>query len=266
MIKKVITAAAVALGLMAAPASASTLEEIAASTYMLYSGGNPHCSIVAISPTQFVTAHHCVEDTDDLNVRTIQKNDKFEKTSEEVRYLKVLRTLKGKDVAFLELLDPVKSMPNTTFVDVATPDQFKPKFGDPLIAVGYPKVVDLTVTDGEFTGLVELPISGMEGGFYKTTIPVTGGNSGGGLYAPVYPDGTVSTVGFAPSHSWDNYKLVGLTSAGYRDVSFMSYFSTVDFLKDVMIGLVNTGKPEAKTTEADDTKTSGKLIRPEELR
>lgn len=266
---KVIAGLAGLFGILGASvASASSLEEIAASTYMLYGASSPHCSAVAVSPTQFMTAQHCVEDTEELNIRTVTKNDKFEKTSEEVRYLKVLRSFKPEDVAFLELLDPKTSMPNTEYVDIMEDVDFVPKFGDPLIVVGYPMVVDLTITSGEFTGLVPLPMDGAEGGFFKTTVPVTGGNSGGGLYAPMFTiNKGVNTLGLSPSNPGIDYKLIGMTSAGYRNVSFMSYFSTPKSLDKVMKGLLKTNAVSKDTDEdVKEERSDGKLINPADLR
>lgn len=265
---KVIAGLAGLFGILGASvASASSLEEIAASTYMLYGASSPHCSAVAVSPTQFMTAQHCVEDTEELNIRTVTKNDKFEKTSEEVRYLKVLRSFKPEDVAFLELLDPKTSMPNTEYVDIMEDVDFVPKFGDPLIVVGYPMVVDLTITSGEFTGLVPLPMDGAEGGFFKTTVPVTGGNSGGGLYIPVhkYTD-DVSRINVASSAPYTDYKLIGMTSAGYRNVSFMSYFSTPKSLDKVMKGLLKTTEASKKTDDNVEEEKSTGRINPADLR
>lgn len=239
--------AAVTLGL-GGVASASTLEEVAKASFKLHDNGSPNCSAVAISPTQLVTAFHCVAEgtgvSNNLSIHFDTLDENYNVISSQIETVKVVRGIKNKDVAFLELRNP-KAMPITTYVDVAKPDEVNLKFGDPLIVVGYPMAIDLTVTHGEFTGLVPLPISGTVGGFYKTTVPVTGGNSGGGLYAEF----------------GDEFKLIGLTTAGYTNVSFMSYFSNVNSLNEVMKNLWSL--EETATTVSGDIGTpSDKVINP----
>jgi S1-C subfamily serine protease len=112
------------------------------------------------------------------------------------------------------------------------------KLGDPLLAIGYPKVQELTLTEGMYTGLTSLKDGlDMDSLFYKTTIPITGGNSGGALIA------------MKGSPDW-GYCLAGLATASYRDVSFMSYFSTNENLQKVVKNLLNK---EGKTTTKSET-------------
>lgn len=208
------------------PVSASSLETIQKSTYKLFDGENGACSAQAISPTQLITAFHCV-DGSNLSIRTEKLDENFKLVSSDIEYVKVIRGMKSKDVALLELRDPSTRLP--TWVDVAAESEVKLKFGDPVVAIGYPMVKDLTITHGEFTGFVPWPNThdDMEGGFYKVTTPVTGGSSGGGLYVNFGTEG---------------YKLVGTTTGGYSNVSFMAYFSNTKSLNEVMKNLVETEK------------------------
>jgi S1-C subfamily serine protease len=218
-------------------AQASTLDEIASSTYKLYIGGVAGCSSVAVSETKLVTAAHCIEGKDQF-IAVEKLGPNFEHLSTEIVYVDVIRVIKAKDVALLEIRDG--KLP--TFVDVASPDEVDLKFGDHLTAVGYPKVQELMVTEGQFSAVVPGPFAEWaDEKFYKISVPITGGNSGGGLYK---------------SH-WDlksgriEYELVGLTSAGYRDVSFMNLASTVESLDAVLKNLLNTTpKHESAGTDA----------------
>jgi S1-C subfamily serine protease len=239
--KNLIAAGIIGFSSLFGVAQASTLQEIADSTYKFYIGGRAGCSAVAVSETKLVTAFHCVANGNNFAIAVQKLGPNFEVLSMEVIFADVIRGLKGKDVALLEIRDG--KLP--TFVDIASAD-YMPKFGDSLIAVGYPMVVDLTVTHGVFTGFVPLPELGMEGGFYKTTVPVTGGSSGGGLYAPV---------------KGGEYNLVGLTTGGYQHVDFMTYFSNTQSLNEVIKNLLHTApKYEGAGKE------SGGLINPSDLR
>lgn len=244
----------------ASAAQASTIEQIAASTYKLYEDNRPICTAVAISPTQLATANHCV-DGENLNVRVEKLDAEFKILSSDVRYVKTVRTSKEHDQAMLELKDP--DLKFETFVDIAKPEEVKLSLGTPIITVGYPKVMEITLTHGEFSSLASLTDMDpdMKKPFYKSTIPVTGGNSGGGLYSEIGP-----LVG---DNLEKNYKLIGLTTGGFRDVSFMNYFSTVDGLKSLTASLIkldilDTIKPNPDI-KLDEGVRDG-LINPEDLR
>ena len=236
---------------MAGTASASTLKEIADSTYMLYDRERPHCSIVAVSPTQFVTANHCVEGMSNLNIRVTTENDKFEPVSEDTRYLEIMRTIKAKDVALLKFRGSGES--NKTWVDVSLPSvEFT--FGEKLIAVGYPGVMDLTVTEGLFTGFVKTPFTGMDGAIIKTTVPVTGGSSGGGYY-------------HLKKGETSNYELIGTTIGMDTRTSFQTYITTPKSLDEVFKSLLDTKK--AASGGGKDVKkgdSTGELINPFDLK
>lgn len=222
-----IAAALIALASSAAfaPAAfATSLEDSAKALYKLYSKDRAICSAVAVSPTQLVTAAHCI--SPGLNIRVAnegfdRRGDKWEVRSFSAYVTTVVRTDKGGDVAFLELLDDSVSL---NAIDIA--DAYTPAFGDRLLAIGYPRTDELTLTEGMFTAITDLPSLGMSGAFYKTTVPITGGSSGGALIRD-FGDG--------------DYRLIGLATGGYRDVSFQSYFSTVERVNDVVRGLISHG-------------------------
>lgn len=224
-------------------ANASSLEEVMKGSHKLYADGNDICSSVSLSENQIVTAHHCIDQEDTQYSIRFEKqewiDDKLITTSYTHHNLKIIRRIKEKDVAFLELMDDsVKLQP----VDIA--DEFKPKIGTPMVAIGYPRTDELTLTEGVFTALSDLSDAtggGWKGPFYKTTIPITGGSSGGGVYS--VKDG--------------DYKLVGLASAGYRDVSFQSYFSNIDSLKRVTKGLLNKKNKSIEELEVNSLMKDG---------
>jgi S1-C subfamily serine protease len=216
------TLAATLVGLLAltGAANASTIKQIGDSSYKLYDGADSICSSVAVSPTQLVTAKHCMGSTA-LNI-TLEKLDKeFNVIASKTLYLKEVRTLSKFDQVMLELKDPDETLP--VWVDIAKPEEVKLELGSPVIAVGYPKVMELTLTHGEFGSKVSLKKfdDSMTEPFYKVTVPITGGNSGGGLYTLITPDKVTAEEG-APEPK-PTYKLIGLATAGFRDVSFMNY-------------------------------------------
>lgn len=203
-------------------ANASSLEEVSNASHKLISGEHPACSSVAISPTQLVTAAHCIPrdySNRNLSILIEKLDDKFNVLQKTNVYVTAVRTSWDDDTAFLEVKDSDYKF--DTYVDFNV--KHIPQFGDRLFAIGYPQVGDLTITEGLFTTPSHLRALRVEGTFWKTTIPVTGGNSGGGLYR--YSDTT-------------GYELIGLTTARRNDTSFQSYFSTSSALEAVMKGLL----------------------------
>lgn len=214
-------------------AKASELSDITQSTVKLYAFGLGNCSATFLQNTpegaQFLTAAHCVEGKKgELTIRRQRLNDKFELISEEVFYLKAVRTLGRKDVAILQTTDNMAHF-NMPGVDVATPEEAATlNVGDRIIAVGYPGADQLAVTSGEFTAIVPVPMglkSLLDAPMYQTTVPVAGGNSGGGLYAQF--DG--------------EWKLIGTTTAKRQDNDIMTYFQTADTVNEVLKGFVTNG-------------------------
>lgn len=227
--------AALALLATTSLASATSLQDIVNSTYKLYEGASGYCSSTFVGNNDegavFLTAAHCVAQDGVMNIR-IQKTSDEEKNygevlSEEVFYLKAVKTLKGDDVALLQTTSKIH-LPDTA-VDIATEDEAKKilKIGTPVTTVGYPKAQVVAVTQGQYTGMVPPPEGGpWEVPMYQITSPITGGNSGGGLYTEI--DGSL--------------KLVGVNVAGYRDVSFMNFSSPLSSVKKALVGFIKSEK------------------------
>lgn len=196
----------------------ASLEDTLASVHRLYHGDRFACSAVAIEPQTLLTAAHCVPTAESqrkgLNIR-IEKKDGPDVISFESMSVSVEDVDYKNDTARIKLKDLDKSLFFTTDIS----DEYDPTIGQKVFAIGYPRGAELTLTEGMFTAhswIDDLP--GMNGPFYKTTVPIMGGSSGGGLYQMV----------------GDEYFLVGLATAGYRDVSFQTYFSTLENVKKVV--------------------------------
>ena len=237
--KNILTA--VTLGLLSActtsaPAYASSLEEVFKSTIKIGDANRPFCSAVAVSPTQAITAGHCVDSNlDDIQVKIEVLDDDFETLETKSVYMKTLRYLKDLDIAFVEIKGDYKF---ETYADIATEAEADEllKIGTPVKAVGYPMAEDLTVTEGVYTGFIKAPIDMIKGGMHKTTIPITGGNSGGALISEV-ADG--------------DYKVFGLASLVNTRVSFMSFFTSTDAVQKAMVGLLDLPKDETSNEKAE---------------
>ncbi len=216
-------------------AHASSLDEIRRGTLMLYNGADGFCSGTLIAPDLILSAAHCANEGDGVNVR-LQTLDEGEVVlSEKIVYVKPVRTLKEWDVALFSPLDPKVNFvqafgDSVAVIDIASGDEAKTlKFGDRVLAFGYPKAFQLQVTDGLFSGTKVL--KGMyEHATYKISAPITGGNSGGGLYTYVCPPtDTLKQCGYA---------LIGVNVAGMRDVSFMNYAAPYAAIMAVTQGFV----------------------------
>jgi S1-C subfamily serine protease len=170
----------------------------------------------------------------------VQTLDELENVmSEKIVYVKAVRTLKDWDVA---LFSPIGK---ETFVqafgtavavvDVASADEAKAvKLGDRLLAFGYPKAFQLQVTDGLYSGTKVLrPSIWEKHPLYKISTPITGGNSGGGLYAQTAPG---------------VYKLFGVNVAGFRDVGFMNFAASWAAIDAVTKGFVQWAFAEQAAT------------------
>lgn len=233
MFKTVLTTLAATL--ISTVAIASSLQEVADSTFKLYNGNQFSCSAVAVSENQLVTAAHCIPKSNELRKDValwIEKYDRTQLLHREVITVNTLRINYDEDTAFLKVRGDRKF---STFVDIAV--DYSPVIGDDMYAIGYPRGGELTLTEGMFTSKASLEKElNVKGDFWKTTVPVTGSSSGGGFYIRENVDG-----------KW-NYSLIGLTSATYRDVGFQTYISTLDSLNRVTRGYLTSLEEEEEET------------------
>ncbi len=211
-------------------AHASSLDEIQRGTLMLYNGTDGFCSGTLVAPDMILSAAHCADNGDGVNVRVQTLDEQEHVLSEKIVYVKAVRTLKAWDVALFSPLDPKVNFVQAfgdavAIIDIASDDEAHAiKFGARVIAVGYPKAFQLQITDGLWSGTKFLTGMGYEHAVYKISSPITGGNSGGGLYIAGTDAGA--------------YKLLGVNVAGFRDVSFMNYATSHDAVDAVTKGFV----------------------------
>jgi len=249
----ILAAAALAFLAFAIPGRASPVGDVIGATHKLYIGDRAVCSGQFVKSDEkedlFLTAGHCIASipaTDiaqlkTLNVRRTTFNDAFDAISQQIYFLRPVRQMIKRDLILFALTDPSGVFPT---VEVAGVDDASKALviGAPVVAVGYPKMMEITYTAGEFTGRVKIPTEEFEGAFYRTTVPVTGGSSGGGLYLKT----TINGV--------DDYKLVGTTTGGFRDVGFMNYFSTVESVNELVRGFLTV--PVVKPAAAAPVKAA----------
>lgn len=228
-----------AVAALCLPAHASDLAGIEAGTGMLYSNGRPVCSaqIVHSKPgkgdagteTIVLTANHCVHSKDDefaFAVPTYTEDADMLKVT--LYGATVLKQEAKSDIAVFKLRDTETTL---AAVDVATPEEAKAALikGTRILAIGFPgtsylPMKDLIVTDGLYVGKTDALSPGANAKFYRTTISVFYGNSGGGLYVQV----------------GEEWKLVGVTSE--LDPERMwntSLFSPVDTKSSFLRGAWN---------------------------
>jgi len=224
--KKLLIAAAISL--LAIPTYASDLATVASSTYQLYLNNVVVCSGTFVRSDEeadwFLTANHCVKKAatsstgslkvpNQYTVKNVVLDEDLNPISEEIFYLDILQTNTAKDVALLSVKSPVDAV--FTTVDVATVDEVKANLviGSELIASGYPLGDFYSLTNGYYVGPSKVTIPEIQDEvYYKTSISIDGGSSGGGLYEEI--DGT--------------WKLIGAATARDGRLDFRSMFSTIE--------------------------------------
>ena len=155
--------------------------------------------------TLVLTAAHCI--ATNLNIRKQSFDANLNVYKETVFYLKPVRVFKPEDVAVLRVIDKSELFP----VARLAMERTSPPMGRKVWVVGYPKSLDITLTTGEYGGLVKNPRPNMPL-MVRATAPIHPGSSGGGLF--------IKTV--------RGYELIGVTSGHWRDTSFMNYFTRLD--------------------------------------
>jgi S1-C subfamily serine protease len=236
----VMLVAGAAMSMFAMGASASDMAATANATFKLYDGNSGICSTTFMKNDKegaiFLTAAHCVDGSDNLNVR-VQRLDEKDLTtvlSERVYYVKAVKTLVKKDIALLQVRDKEVAF-GVQPVDIATVEEAKAlRIGDPLMAVGYPAAEALAITKGEYTGIVPSVFPSLDTPMYQTTVPVAGGNSGGALYANFKGE----------------WKLIGTTTGKRTDNDIMTWFQTAETVNEVLKGYVTTGSKDAPAVDA----------------
>lgn len=237
MIKSLITAALLALGLVSTSA-ASSLSEIQAASFKLSEGATGICSSTYIGQDNdgynlFLTAAHCLGSSSELNIRRQVFDEDMEILREEVFYVDVASRVVEKDVGILRMRE--KFNLGIEGVDVANlvEANLAQSVGSPVLVAGFPTsslptsilTQSFTFTEGMMTGKTREATEalGLDTPLVKTTANVAPGSSGGALYSMI--DG--------------EWKLVGTTVAMNNQFQFMSYFSTpesVNYVIGVVIG------------------------------
>lgn len=240
-----VAAGILAAAIFATNAFANDIEETSKTVHKLTIGGDffgldataDICSAVAISPNQLVTAAHCVPKDVDLLIRTEKLDDNLKVLSTSTVFVQTVRINKKKDTAFLETLDKDHTFPAVAEIC----EDYTPVIGDEMMTIGFPSADVKMVTKGQFGSLVSLEKYDLDK-FWKTSVPVVGGNSGGGLFVP----------------NGDGYCLAGLATARFPD-SFESFFSPLSSLKEITKNLINSGTP-APRLEVPELARSGWAI------
>lgn len=229
--------AAFGVALLATPAFASDFATVQKVTVPLILDGQKGCSAVLIPPhetkrevksddgkvetvyfstgVRVVSAAHCTEGVTEIKIAIPTYGNNGQIVSEITYLLDTPKKFGTRDIVVMKFKIEDEFIKNLDFADVVTERDLK--FGDPLIAVGYPvsKMEKTgsrqTVTDGRFQ---EYTFNGSAPTFIRTDVPAWYGSSGGGLWKV---DG-------------DDYQLVGVTSKGdIRGATWMfTFFSPVE--------------------------------------
>jgi len=136
------------------------------------------------------------------------------------------------DAALLELKDKGTWFDGLARIAPADTQLFQ---GEAIIAAGYPKALELTVTTGLLGPLVETnELDGELREYYRGTPNLAGGSSGGGLYH---------------KNASGDWELIGISCATFPTAFFMSLFLPIEnihaFLRTAAPEVVKAATPSA---------------------
>lgn len=217
---KVIASAVLTLGLLTGTASANThLESVLKNTFKLYENDKPICTAIAVKTPAahliFLTAAHCVDDINSkYSVRQNLVTDGLRPTIEAIYALDIVAVKSDVDMALFKLASKSEI---ANGVPIATDGELGVlEFGQEVITIAYPVTLDIAMTKGEFGGLVNSINSTITTPLFRTTAPMIGGSSGGGLYAKF----------------GDTYKLIGTISFGLQGIDFINHVVPINNVRD----------------------------------
>lgn len=189
--------------------------------------------------TMFLTAKHCVEDVSDadmtIDLPVYQKGRVVKKDRYTAR---VFGQHYKSDLALVVLKDKQTYFAKTAKI---APKDGVPAMGDPVVTVGYPLGLQLTVTSGLFGSLETLDVFAPGEEYFRATPSVVGGNSGGAMYR-------LTAAG--------DYELIGVTAAGHQIHSFIAFYTPLDpiheYLKAALPGAIGIVPDAAKAPPASN--------------
>ena len=238
MIKTILMAVALTLAASTTMA-ASSIQQLLDNTVQLngscsgtlvYSDRNKESGKVK---TVILTAKHCVEDFGTEAGEVVVDFPKFQKNRlvKNDSYKGFVKGVYYKaDLAIVELKDTETYFPKVTKI---ANDDVTLSIGDPVITIGYPLGLNLTVTEGLLGPYqtMDWPKNGTE--YLRATPDITGGNSGGGMYKKIGED----------------YELLGVTTGGFKGLPYMALYTDMtkinEYLK-VAVPELYTPKEEVK--------------------
>lgn len=211
--KKLMTTLA-ALTMLAAPALAGQIKtEIVEPVVKI----NDNCSAVHVDIPQpgdfYLTAKHCVVG-DDQGFFSVERRDGTKMLETKKVFFDVERTSGARDLALLKMREPT-DIPKVQIAEEILVDE-----GDQVWAVGYPLGWTRTITEGLYNGTQVLDAKMMgwkeDIEFIRSSPPIAGGNSGGGL--------------FQKNEETGKFEYIGTTSMGVQAFPHISLWVP---LKDV---------------------------------
>jgi S1-C subfamily serine protease len=183
--------------------SAYSAETIMASVgiavVMIQADDNIGSGFVISSDGYIVTNFHVVKDSKFVNVKMIQENKYITNVS-------VVKVNPARDLALLKA-ESANGLPS-----VVLGDSNNINIGERVVAIGNPEGLENTISDGLVSGIRES--NGMK--FIQTSVPVTGGSSGGPL---------VNMQG----------EVIGVISSGLPKEGNINFAVPINYVKDEML-------------------------------